>query len=250
GDPVLPRLLGLRHGDAGVLEQLQDLGLLLDAFVELAEESGLIVEIGDFVLREAISQLAKWQGDNPDLVMRVNVSPAHLMSRDLSAQIRSLTQEFEVEPTRLCIEVTEHVMIADHEFIMVILNEIRAMGVQIALDDFGTGYSSMEQLKRLPIDALKIDRAFMIELATSEKDAAIVDATIRLAEALHMSTVAEGIEEEAQILELLHRGCYRAQGFLLARPAAPEDVAPLFGTPLRAGSLQLGASPALNGRSS
>lgn len=214
------------------------------AFVALAEESGLIVEIGDFVLREAISQASKWHREYPDLVMRVNVSPAHLMSRDLSAQIRVLTEEFDVDPTRLCIEVTEHVMIADHDFIMEILNEIRTMGVQIALDDFGTGYSSMEQLKRLPIDALKIDRAFMIELATSEKDAAIVDATIRLANALNMSTVAEGIEEEAQILELLERGCYRAQGYLLARPQAPEDVAELFGRPLRAGRLQLGATEA------
>ncbi len=225
-------LMRWNHPDHGLLNA--------GAFVELAEESGLIVEIGDFVLREAISQLSKWHEKYPDLMMRVNVSPAHLMSRDLSSQIRTLTQEFGVKPDHLCIEVTEHVMIADHEFIMEILNEIRAMGVQIALDDFGTGYSSMEQLKKLPIDALKIDRAFMIELATSEKDAAIVDATIRLAEALKMSTVAEGIEEEDQIRELLSRGCYRAQGFLLARPAAPEDVVLLFDEPLAAGKMKLG----------
>lgn len=214
-------------------------------FVEVAEDSGLIVEIGDFVLREAVSQLSKWQELHPDLMMRVNVSPAHLMSRDLSGQIRSLTQEFGVRPDHLCIEVTEHVMIADHEFTMGILNELRAMGVQIALDDFGTGYSSMEQLKRLPVDALKIDRAFIIELATSEKDAAIVDATILLAEALKMSTVAEGVEEEDQIRELLKRGCFRAQGFLLARPAAPEDVVKLFDKPLVAGDLVLGAEAAV-----
>ena len=215
--------------------------LAAGAFVEMAEESGLIVEIGDFVLREAVAQLARWQGDQPDLVMRVNVSPAHLMSRDLAGQIRSLVEEFDVRADRLCIEVTEHVMIADHQFTLAILEDIRAMGVKVALDDFGTGYSSMEQLKRLPIDALKIDRAFMIELATSEKDAAIVDATIRLADALHMSTVAEGVEEEAQILQLLDRGCYRAQGYLLARPAAPEETEKLFGRPLKAGALQLGA---------
>jgi diguanylate cyclase (GGDEF)-like protein len=208
-------------------------------FIEAAEESGIIVEIGDFVLRESIRQLAEWNEDHPDLVMRVNVSPAQLMSRDLAKQIRVLVGEFGVPADRICIEVTEHVMIIDHKFIMQILNELRTMGVQIALDDFGTGYSSMEQLKRLPIDALKIDRAFMIELASSDKDAAIVDATIRLAEALELDIVAEGIEEEEQVLELLSRGCHRAQGFLLARPAAPEVVSRLLGQRIKAGRLEL-----------
>ncbi|MEM8924336.1 MAG: EAL domain-containing protein [Actinomycetota bacterium] len=217
--------------------------LTAGSFVQLAEDSGLIVEIGDFVLREAISQLAIWQINHPDMIMRVNVSPAHLMSRDLAGQLRTLVHEFGVTPENLCIEVTEHVMIADHSFTMTILNEVRAMGVMVALDDFGTGYSSMEQLKRLPIDVLKIDRAFMIELATSEKDAAIVDATIRLAEALGMTTVAEGIEEEAQVAQLLNRGCYRAQGFLLARPDAPTVIQRLFDTTITAGELELGTDP-------
>ena len=235
----------LRTGQIVAVEALMrwhhpDRGLLAAGlFIQAAEESGLIVEIGDFVLRESISQLSKWQDEHPDVTMRINVSPAQLMSRDLASQIRALVAEYGVRAERVCIEVTEHVMIADHKFTMEILNEIRAMGVQIALDDFGTGYSSMEQLKKLPIDALKIDRAFMIELATSEKDAAIVDATIRLAEALELKTVAEGIEEEEQVLELLRRGCYRAQGFLLARPAAPEVIAELLGTSLKAGRLNL-----------
>ena len=215
-------------------------------FVKVAEESGLIVEIGDFVLREAISQLARWKTDNPEMVMRVNVSPAQLISRGLAAQIRALVKEFDIDARYLCIEVTEHVMIADHEFTMDILNEIRAMGVKIALDDFGTGYSSMEQLKRLPIDALKIDRVFMIELATNKRDAAIVDATILLANALELDTVAEGIEEEEQVLELLKRGCYRAQGFLLARPAPPEVTEKLFGIRLKAGRLKLWEVEAAN----
>lgn len=213
--------------------------LAAGAFIQVAEESGLIVEIGDQVLSQAVAQLARWQDQNPELTMRVNVSPAQLMSRDLAGQIRMLVAKHGVNPERLCIEVTEHVMIADHEFTLKILSEIRAMGVQIALDDFGTGYSSLEQLKRLPIDAIKIDRAFMIELATSHRDAAIVDAAIVLANALGLSTVAEGIEEEDQVLELLNRGCYRAQGFLLARPAPPEEVAQLFGEPIVAGRLKL-----------
>ena len=230
-----------------------DRGLLgAGVFITAAEESGLIVEIGDFVLREAISQLALWQDDNPDLVMRVNVSPAQIMSRDLPKQIRDLVVEFNVNARNLCVEVTEHVMIADHEFTMDILNQIRALGVKIALDDFGTGYSSMEQLKRLPIDALKIDRAFIIDLATSVKDAAIVDATILLANALGLSTVAEGIEEEGQVVELLKRGCHRAQGFLLAKPAAPEKIEKLFGVHLKAGRMKLAqlAVARLNGNHS
>ena len=235
----------LRNGQVVAVEALMrwhhpERGLLAaGAFIEAAEESGLIVEIGDFVLREAVSQLASWQIENPELTMRVNVSPAQLMSRDLAAQIRGLVAEFGVNPEQLCVEVTEHVMIADHEFIMNILNELRTMGIKIALDDFGTGYSSLKQLKRLPIDAIKIDRAFMIELATSTRDAAIVDATILLADALGLSTVAEGIEEEDQVLELLNRGCYRAQGFLLARPAPPEDTELLFGQAVTAGRLKL-----------
>lgn len=237
----------LRTGEIVAVEALirwhhPRLGLLnAGYFIAVAEESGLIVEIGDRVLRDAIAQLASWQDEHPDLVMRINVSPAQLMSRDLASQIRSLVGEFDVQSDRLCIEVTEHVMIADHKFTMEILNEIRAMGVQIALDDFGTGYSSMDQLKKLPIDALKIDRTFMIDLATSETDGAIVDATIRLAKALGLETVAEGIEEEAQITELLRRGCHRAQGFLLAKPDAPEEIGKLLPHPVSPGQLKLGS---------
>jgi len=213
--------------------------LAAGVFIGVAEETGLIVDIGDFVLRESIAQLSRWQAAHPDLVMRVNVSPAQMMSRDLPAQIRTLVAEYGVDARRLCIEVTEHVMIADHEFTLDILNEVRAMGVKIALDDFGTGYSSMEQLKRLPIDALKIDRAFMIDLPTNPKDGAIVDATIHIANALGLSTVAEGIEEVEQVKELLNRGCHRAQGFLLAKPQPAEDVEKLFGIPLQAGKMKL-----------
>ena len=236
----------LRTGEIVAVEALMrwhhpERGLLAAGlFIEAAEESGLIVEIGDYVVRESVAQLARWQDEHPDLVMRVNISPAQLMSRDLAGQLRDLVTEFEVRPDRLCVEVTEHVMIADHQFTMEILNEIRAMGITIALDDFGTGYSSMEQLKKLPIDAIKIDRVFMIDLVTSGTDGAIVDATIRLAEALDLATVAEGIEEEEQVEELLNRGCYRAQGFLLARPADPETISGLLGSPVKAGRLVLG----------
>ncbi len=235
----------LRTGEIVAVEALMRwnhprLGLVnAGYFISVAEESGLIVEIGDGVLRDSIAQLAVWQVDHPNLVMRINVSPAQLMSRDLASQIRTLVDEYGVRSDRLCIEVTEHVMIADHKFTMEILNEIRTMGVQIALDDFGTGYSSMDQLKKLPIDALKIDRTFMIDLATSETDGAIVDATIRLAKALGLETVAEGIEEDAQIVELLRRGCHRAQGFLLARPAAPDVIGELLAHPIELSHLRL-----------
>ncbi len=194
------------------------------AFIETAEESGLVVEIGDFVLEAAIAQIGEWQDDYPDLEMWINVSPAQLMSRDLVTQVEKLLTKYQVEPSRICLEVTEHVVLDDIEAATGALYRLRAMGVQLALDDFGTGYSSMKQLKNLPVDCLKIDMSFVAGLGKSDHDAAIVDAAITLAGAFGLSTVAEGVETDEQVCELLSRGCSQAQGFLLARPQSPEDV--------------------------
>ncbi len=194
------------------------------AFIETAEESGLVVEIGDFVLDAAIAQIATWQHDFPDLEMWINVSPAQLMSRDLVTQVAMLLAEHDVSPSRICLEVTEHVVLDDIEAATGALDRLRAMGVQLALDDFGTGYSSMKQLKSLPVDCLKIDMSFVAGLGKSDHDDAIVDAAITLAKAFGLSTVAEGVETPEQAEELLRRGCGQAQGYLLARPQSPRDV--------------------------
>ena len=194
------------------------------AFIETAEESGLVVEIGDFVLDAAIKQMSVWQHEYPELEMWINVSPAQLMSRDLVTQVGMLLAEHDVHPSRICLEVTEHVVLDDIEAATGALDRLRAMGVRLALDDFGTGYSSMKQLKNLPVDCLKIDMSFVAGLGKSEHDAAIVDAAITLAQAFGLSTVAEGVETEEQVDELLSRGCDQAQGYLLARPQSAKDV--------------------------
>ncbi|MEM7275314.1 MAG: EAL domain-containing protein [Actinomycetota bacterium] len=202
------------------------------AFIETAEQSGLVVEIGDFVLREAIRQLSVWSADHPELEMWINISPAQLMSRDLPEQIGELLTEFGVEPYRICLEVTEHSVLDDIQFTKGTLRTLRESGLKLALDDFGTGYSSMKQLKNLPITTLKIDRTFVSGVGTSEYDSAIVDAAITLAEAFGLTTVAEGIEQPEQITELRSRGCRVGQGFYMARPADAETVTGLLPNPI------------------
>ncbi len=211
--------------------------LTAGAFIETAEESGLVVEIGDTVLRQAIDQLSRWQDDHPDLEMWINISPAQLMSRDLATQIQQLVDEFGVDADRICLEVTEHVVLGDIDATTGMLRRLRRMGVKLALDDFGTGYSSMKQLKQLPIDTLKIDMAFVAGLGISDHDSAIVDAAITLASAFGLGTVAEGVETQQQITELRKRGCDHAQGYLLARPGPPEQIGELLGQPLEIGQL-------------
>ena len=202
--------------------------LTAGAFIETAEESGLVVEIGDTVIRQAIYQLSQWHDEHPDLEMWINISPAQLMSRDLATQISKLVEEFDVPADRICLEVTEHVVLGDLDATSGVLRRLQQMGVKLALDDFGTGYSSMKQLKQLPIDILKIDQTFVAGLGVSDHDSAIVDAAITLASAFDLDTVAEGVETQQQITELRKRGCEHAQGFLLARPAPPEEIAELL----------------------
>ena len=214
-------LLRWTHPDRGLLAA--------GAFIEIAEESGLVVEIGDYVLDEAIRQLSVWQAQHPALEMWINISPAQLMSRDLATQVGQLVAKHGVPPDRICLELTEHAVLGDIEFSSGSLRRLRAMGIKLALDDFGTGYSSMKQLKDLPINTLKIDMSFVAGLGTSEYDTAIVEAAITLANAFGLDTVAEGIEDLDQLGELQRRGCAKGQGYYLARPASPADVSELLG---------------------
>ncbi|MGB5757685.1 MAG: EAL domain-containing protein [Acidimicrobiales bacterium] len=217
-------LLRWHHPERGLLSA--------GVFIETAEQSGLVVEIGDFVLEQAIKQIALWQHDHPNLEMWINISPAQLMSRDLVSQVGGLLNTHGVDAHRICLEVTEHSVLDDIEFTRGSLETLRNSGVKLALDDFGTGYSSMKQLKNLPITTLKIDMTFVAGLGVSEYDSAIVDAAITLADAFGLKTVAEGIEKPEQIGELLRRGCHVGQGFYMARPAAPEDIELLLHQPL------------------
>jgi diguanylate cyclase (GGDEF)-like protein len=199
-------------------------------FVPVAEETHLILDIDRWVLDEACMQLARWRRAYPglDLDMRVNISAAQFAVSGIVQAVADSLRRSGVPPERLCLEITEQAMIANVEEAVRLLDDVRTMGVQLAIDDFGTGYSSMMQLKSLPVDVLKIDRAFVEGIATDATDRTIVDTIIRLADAFRLEVVAEGVERPEDLRTLIELGCRRAQGYLLSRPITAAAVEPLF----------------------
>jgi len=195
-------------------------GLLApDAFIGVAESINLAGELGRWVLRTACAQWAQWrsQGVNPALALRVNVSPAQLVTANFADEVAAILDEFTMPAEALCLEITESVF-QDVEVTRKGLLSVRDLGVKLAIDDFGTGYSSLSYLKSLPVDVIKIDKGFVLRLAEDEDDRAIVRSTIGLAEAFQLEVVAEGVETTTAADILLEYGCHRAQGFLLSRP--------------------------------
>jgi diguanylate cyclase (GGDEF)-like protein len=197
-------------------------------FIALAEETGLIVPIGEWVLREACRHARRWQVERGDgeerLTVRVNVSARQLAEGKFFDTVRSALTESGMDPAGLCLEVTESVLIEDPESSAETLAELKSLGLQIAVDDFGTGYSSLEHLRRFPIDSVKIDRSFVRGLPHSSEDVAIVSAVIELGHALRLSVVAEGVETNDQLGNLQVAGCDTAQGFLFSRPECPDVI--------------------------
>jgi diguanylate cyclase (GGDEF)-like protein len=183
-------------------------------FIAVAEKSGLIVPLGDYVLREACRQLQEWQGDGLRLVpIGVNVSPLQLARTDFAAQVRKVTQATGVDPQLLYFEITESALLAEADRHVATLCELREMGCRIAIDDFGAGYSTFSYLKRLPVDTLKIDRSFIRELEVKPADAAVVRGIVDMARGMGVATVAEGVETAGQLTLLRDMGCQRGQGF-------------------------------------
>ena len=200
-------------------------------FIALAEETGLIVPLGTWVLRDACQRAVVWQRSRPadqPLTLRVNVSARQLAQDSLRATVAEVIAETGIEPGLLCLEVTESVLIEDPEESIRTLTELKQLGVKIAIDDFGTGYSSLEYLRRLPVDCVKVDRSFVRGVPENEEDVAIVNAVIELGHALKLSVTAEGVETTDQFDNLRAAGCDTAQGFLFFRPEPPEEVAKLF----------------------
>ena len=196
------------------------------AFIELAEETGLILDVGAWVLGEACRQAGRWRRDHPDrdLTIRVNLSGRQFAQVDLVRQVVQALEEGDVPASSLCLEITETALMADPAMGLRVLNDLRALGVELAIDDFGTGYSSLSYLKRFPVDVLKIDRSFVDGLGKDPDDTAIVTAIISLARSLGLRVVAEGVETPCQLAELRRLGCDHAQGFLFARPGVPDAV--------------------------
>jgi diguanylate cyclase (GGDEF)-like protein len=200
-------------------------------FISLAEETGLIVPLGTWVLRDACRRAVVWQRTRPadqPLTVRVNVSARQLAQDSLRETVAAIIKETGIEPALLCLEVTESVLIEDPEESIRTLTELKQLGVKIAIDDFGTGYSSLEYLRRLPVDCVKVDRSFVRGLPDNQEDVAIVNAVIELGHALKLKVTAEGVETTDQMDSLRLAGCDTAQGFLFFRPEPPEVVEKLF----------------------
>ncbi|WP_188640171.1 EAL domain-containing protein [Vreelandella lutescens] len=193
-------------------------------FIPLAEENGLIVPIGYWVLQCACEQLAKWshQPAYAGLTISVNVSSVQFQQPEFVRDVEGLLAQTQAPPGRLVLEVTESLLMREPTRVRNTMLKLRAQGIRFALDDFGTGYSSLSYLKRLPLDELKIDQSFIRELLTDKTDAAIVDTTILLAVSLGLTVVAEGVEKKEQLDWLKGHGCYRYQGYLFGRPTPIE----------------------------
>ncbi|HXQ05094.1 MAG TPA: EAL domain-containing protein [Bradyrhizobium sp.] len=195
-------------------------------FIPLAEESGLIVEMGEWILREACREAASW---SKPLQIAVNLSPAQFMHGDLVSLVHSILLETGLTPGRLELEITEGVLIEDFDRGLALLRRLKALGVRISMDDFGSGYSSLSYLQAFPFDKIKIDRAFVINLGRNPQSAAIVRAVIGLGHGLEMSIVAEGVETQEQLGFLADEGCDAVQGYFLGKPAPIGQYAALVG---------------------
>jgi diguanylate cyclase (GGDEF)-like protein/PAS domain S-box-containing protein len=196
-------------------------------FIPLAEESGLILPLGAWVLEQACRQARIWTETQPEtrgLVVSVNLSPRQFRQPDLVEQVAAVLGRTGLAADRLCVEVTEGVMVDDVEAAIHTLHRLKALGVRVAIDDFGTGYSSLSYLKRFPIDYVKIDRAFIRGLGEEIVDSEIVRSVIRLAAAIGIQAVAEGVETPGQLRELRQLGCPLVQGFLITAPQRPADL--------------------------
>lgn len=195
-------------------------------FISAAERSGLIVDIGRWMLKEACRQMVAWRHEgHPAFVLAVNLSPVEFQRGNIESVIASILQSSGMDPTCLELELTESTLVQDSEKFMDSLKKLKALGVRIAIDDFGTGYSNLSYLQRFSIDKLKIDQSFVRELLAGPQQQAIVSAIIQIATSLKLSTTAEGIEDEATRSRLVELGCEQGQGYLFARPMPAQAFA-------------------------
>jgi diguanylate cyclase (GGDEF)-like protein len=209
-------LLRWNHPERGVLRP--------DGFLSLLEETGLIVEVGKWVLDQACAQGAAWRAAGHEITMAVNVSARQLDTDLITGEIETALAVSGLEPEALAIEVTETTLMRDAEATARRLEEIKSLGVRIAIDDFGTGYSSLGHLQRFPVDALKIDRSFISGLRDNREGETLIHSLVQLGKALSIKTFAEGIEQEHELSLLRREACDSGQGFLFARPLDAEET--------------------------
>jgi EAL domain-containing protein (putative c-di-GMP-specific phosphodiesterase class I) len=214
-------LLRWQHPDHGIISPCE--------FIPFAEESGLIVDIGHWVLRTSLAELSRWRNAGlPDIRMSVNVCARQLVEKNIISVIKRMLNEFDLPGSALEIEITENAIMDDMDTIIRKLKELSEFGVTVAIDDFGTGYSSLSYLHRLPIQTLKIDRTFLKENRFSKGDNTIVNTIVAMAKGLQLNVVAEGVETQSQLDYLRSIECNEAQGFLFGKPLSSEIIAQLL----------------------
>ncbi|GIX35986.1 MAG: hypothetical protein KatS3mg126_1765 [Lysobacteraceae bacterium] len=212
-------------------------------FIPICEETGLIVEIGYWVLRRAARQLRQWNAEQTwaeDGYLAVNISPRQFREPDFVAKLLALLEQTEVSSDQLVLEITESVVLGNIEATVERIEELRQHGLRFYIDDFGTGYSSMSYLKRLPVDGIKIDQSFVLHLNVDASDAAIVEAILAIGQRFGLTVVAEGVETEAQRRFLIDCGCTAFQGYLLGKPVPAEAFSTQY---LQSRSLRAGIDP-------
>jgi EAL domain-containing protein (putative c-di-GMP-specific phosphodiesterase class I) len=216
----LEALVRWEHPEHGLIEPTE--------FIPLAEESGLMIPIGRYVLERTLAQLDGWRRRLPGVMVAINLSPRQLDDLSLISTLAEALRASEVDPQALCLEIKESAIGEDPEAAAVALQGLKATGVRLAIDNFGIASSSLTSLKQLPIDTIKLHRSLVSELGSNPRETPIVGAVVELGHALGVSVVAEGVETEAQANELRAIGCDCAQGFLFGRPVPEEEVEALL----------------------
>jgi len=231
----LEALLRWQHPELGLVPP--------DKFIRIAENSGLIVSIGEWVLRTACRQARKWQDEGlPAVSVAVNVSAVQFRQQGFCALIRTVLQETGLAPQYLELELTESLLLANADVTLSVLKELKSMGLTLAIDDFGTGYSSFSYLRQFQVSKIKIDRLFIRDVTVNPDDAAIATAIISMAKGLKLRVIAEGVENEAQMSFLRSHQCDEIQGYYFSKPLAVDAVAgKLRGTVAQAMAANSGA---------
>jgi EAL domain-containing protein (putative c-di-GMP-specific phosphodiesterase class I) len=223
-DIATGRITGL---EALLRWQHPELGLVPpDKFIRIAENSGLILPIGEWVLRSACSQARKWQDEGlPAVTVAVNVSAVQFRQEGFCELVKRVLHETRLTPQYLELELTESLLLANADVVFSVLQELKAMGLTLAIDDFGTGYSSLSYLKQFPVSKLKIDRSFVRDVAMNPDDVAITTAIISMAKSLNLKVIAEGVENEPQMSFLREHLCDEIQGYYFSKPLTVDKVA-------------------------
>ncbi len=222
----LEALIRWNHSEWGMV--------LPERFISIAENSGLIIPIGNWILREACMQIKQWKDAGlPTMSIAVNISAIEFRQNNFVEGVRTILNEAEIAPHCLQLEITESVLMSDAKSSIAILNELKNMGVRLAIDDFGTGYSSLSYLKQFPIHVLKIDQSFVHDIGTASDNGIIVSAIIGMGKSLRLSVVAEGVENKMQLAYLKELNCEEGQGYLFSQPILPEQLAVLLETDIK-----------------